>query len=155
MVSKYSDEDRRAILRDLLANRPPPYEPAVEPLYYKRHEATPEPDDYKPKLDTRAAAPSMQPDDPWREWETWVSARIATALAAERETLIAAMVEIMAQSMADFVGDQHDEWRAEMHRETAKLTSALEMLNNLVVTELRANKATPIDLPSLPLHRRN
>lgn len=84
-----TDEDRRRILREAratLARPVEPYTPAPEPLHYRTYDpgaselVVPAP---PRRLDT---APQPTPD--WSGWESWVSSRIADALAAEREAMM-------------------------------------------------------------------
>ena len=135
-MTKFSDEQREAIMaaaRATLAKPVEHYEPPPEPLLIrKRHDPEPAPErpmmtDYMRQQQRLAEAAT--------QWETWVAAQIDTAIKAERK----AICKIVAQAMADFVGNE----REQINRECAKLNSAIEELHRL----LAADKAKVVSLP--------
>jgi len=163
MASKYTPEEIAAAMktsRDLLASPPPPYEPAPdEPLFRRHHdrphEREPRPERMTDAVMQRMANAATPQGVDWSAWESWISTRIADAIAAEREAILAAVVEVVGESLGTVLAKALDDERAtwqreigELSREAAKLNSAVEELHGLLSAE-RAK--TVIDLPPLPL----
>jgi hypothetical protein len=83
-------------------------------LYDEPDEPEPEP---PRRLDT---APRSQPD--WAPWEAWVTARIDSALAAEREWMAEVVSLALGETLAKALGAEREPWEAWV---TARIDSAL------------------------------
>ena len=108
-----------------------------------------------PRLDTteQRQAPTATEADPWAGWERWLSIRIESALAEERERTAEVMAEALGLTIAREREAAQRELNAqvgELKVETAKLEHAMKHLASLI--ELEKNRS--LDLPALPARDR-
>jgi hypothetical protein len=156
MVIKMTDEEeRRRILREARATldrRPEPYVYKARPRAYldDAPEFVPAPA-RSPRLDTteQRQAPTATEADPWAGWERWLSIRIESALAEERERTAEIMAEVIAAAREASQRELHAQI-GELKVETAKLEHAMRHLSELITLE----KNRTIDLPALPARDR-
>jgi hypothetical protein len=171
-MSELSEAERERIVetsRRLLANPPEPYRaPAEETMLRSQRDPQPRERERRRherglseatrRIDAAAAAAAQQPETDWRGWEAWVSARIDAALQAEREVMLAAVVEIVGESLGNVLGDALEaerlQWQrqlGELRTEAAKLSETTNELYRLLSIE----RAKVIDLPNPVQSRRD
>ena len=153
------DRDRRArqILdeaRETLARQPQPYLAPAEPLRY-RTTYKPEPEPEPPKLDIAPAPPPM-------DWWAAIDQRIEQHVEAERGFMLAVVGEALGEALADAREEHHKaladaraEHQKELHKQALELKTGLNGLEDAVRKLAAAEHKTIVDLPALPLSRRD
>src|SRR5262245_55128114 len=114
----------------------------MRPRYEKQAE--------QPKRERKLDSGPREPD--WDAWNRWCDSRIQTALIKQQKFIF----EVIAESLAQYVGAQRQEAKRELADEVRQLRIELDQAQTLI-SELRsilaADRSTPIDIPS-PLRPR-